>query len=86
MRGRQQGGFDGPVILGCGALTDEQAVHLHHQDHRDDGQQSTDGGGADTVPDRVAGRHGEADSEKREDQPEQSTGVLQQNHRQLGIA
>ena len=79
-------GPNGLVLVFGGALTDQQAVHLDHQDHGDRAEQDTDGDGADAVPHRITGEHRQADAGQREDQADQGAGVLQQHHRQLRVA
>ena len=49
-------------------------------------EQHADADGADAVPHRVAGDHRQADAGQREHQTDQRAGVLEQHHRQLGVA
>ena len=78
-------GLDRGEFLTGGALADQQAVHLDHQDHRDDPQQQPDEHGTDAVPDRVSGQDREADAEQRENQAQQGPGVLEEHHRKFWV-
>ena len=81
-----QGQLDRGHLLRQGGLADQHRRHLHRQEDRDDDEQRADRHGADGVPPAVTGEHGHADAEEREHQPDQGTGVLEQDHRQLGLA
>ncbi len=63
---------ESPGIRQGGALADQQAVHLDHQDHGDDTEQRTDQDCADAVPDRIAGQDRQAHAGEREDQTDQA--------------
>ena len=79
-------GPDRPVLVFGGALADQQAVHLDHQDDGDRAEQHADADGADAVPHRITGEHRQPDTRQREDEADQRAGVLEQHHRQFRVA
>ena len=78
-------GADLFVELRRDRLSDQQALHLDGEDHRDDAEQHADPEAAGRVPARIARDLGERDPDQRDAEADERAGVLEEHHRDLRV-
>ncbi len=78
-------GADLRVVLRRNRLTDEQALHLDREHHRDDAEERADAEAPGCVPARLVGDLGQRDADEGDGEPDERAGVLEEDDRDLGI-
>jgi hypothetical protein len=79
------GGANLLVELGRDGFTDQQALHLDREHHRDHAEQRADAEAAGGIPARVARELGDGDPDQRDPEADERAGVLEEDHRELGV-